>query len=565
MSTVAVVGLGNMGARIARRLLDAGHDVVVWNRTPERIEPLVELGAHRVATPAAAAKRSDFLITMVADPRALRTVSDGPHGVGAGGHADLTVIEMSTVGPAAVRGLRAVLPAKVTLLDAPVLGSVAEAEAGELTILVGGPESAFEGARPLLAQLGAVVHVGPLGAGAAAKLVANATLFGTVTLLGEAIAFGRALGLPEDALYAVLRATPLATQAERRRQAIAADEYPRRFGLALAAKDASLVAAAANAANVELRLIEASRSWLADAEATEEGESDYTVVLAHILRQRKARQVSGCPDNSKTSEYDALIIDLDGVVWLSGEPIDGAVEAVAALREHGTRLLFLTNDPSRSRAEQAARLNAIGIHARADDVMTSATATAHFLAGQERLRGRAAFVIGSPAFRQELVDAGFVVVTATDTPRADLVVVGGHPGFNFVELRGAIRAVVGGAQLFAAGRDPFVPTPEGPEPATGAILAAVETASGVTATVVGKPEAYMFELARDALADCEHVAVVGDNLASDIAGAKGAGLDAILVLTGAAEEADLAGAEHQPDLVLASLAELAVAASRRRR
>jgi glycerol-1-phosphatase len=259
-------------------------------------------------------------------------------------------------------------------------------------------------------------------------------------------------------------------------------------------------------------------------------------------------------------DYDGLIVDLDGVVWLGGVPIEGAVEAVARLRARGTRLLFLTNDPSSSRLGQAARLGAIGIPASADDVMTSAAATARFLAGRAGLCGRAAFVIGSPAFQQEIAEAGLELLPAAEARRAQLVVVGAHTGFGFAELRAATRAIAAGAQLFAAGRDRFVPTADGPEPATGAILAAVETAADVTATVVGKPEPYMFEIAREAMLECERLAVVGDSLASDIAGAKRAGLDAILVLTGAARVVELDGAEHQPDLVMASLAELATRA-----
>jgi glycerol 3-phosphatase-2 len=138
-------------------------------------------------------------------------------------------------------------------------------------------------------------------------------------------------------------------------------------------------------------------------------------------------------------------------------------------------------------------------------------------------------------------------------------VVGGHEKFDYAELRAATAAVASGAELFATGRDPVVPARDGPQPATGAILAAVETATGVIATVVGKPEPYMFEIARESFQDCEHVAVIGDNLASDIAGAKRCGLDAILVLTGAATEHDLKRAAIQPGLVLPSIAALAEA------
>jgi glycerol-1-phosphatase len=256
-------------------------------------------------------------------------------------------------------------------------------------------------------------------------------------------------------------------------------------------------------------------------------------------------------------DYDALIVDLDGVVWLGGRPIDGAAEAVAKLRAQGIRLLFVTNDPSRSRADQAARLAGFAIPASPSDVMTAAAATARFLAGRRELRGAAALVVGSPAFQQEIVDAGFGIVPHAGAREAELVVVGGHEQFDFAELRAATRAVANGAQLFAAGRDRFVPTEDGPEPATGAILAAVETATGVTATVVGKPEPYMFEIAREALPGCERLAVVGDTLASDIAGAKRAGLDAILVLTGSTTAADLEDAEPVPDHVVADLPQLA--------
>jgi 3-hydroxyisobutyrate dehydrogenase len=549
-----------MGACIATRLLDDGYEVVVWNRSPKRLAPLLERGAVDVPTPAEAAAETDALITMVADPIALRAVSESDSGIAAGAHPRLLVIEMSTVGPAAIARLAATLPNGTALIDAPVLGSVAEAKSGALTILTGGTETLVERARSLLEQLGTVVHVGPLGSGAAAKLVANAALVGSVGLLGEALALARGLGLSEAAAYEVLATTPLGAQADRRRQAIADGDYPPRFSLSLARKDADLIGAAATFAGLELRLIEATRSWLADAEAGGAGGRDYTAVLGRILATADAGRPAAPVGGGKASlDYDGLIIDLDGVVWLGGEAIEGAAAAVAALRARGTRLLFLTNDPSNSREELAARLAAIGIPAAAKDVMTSAAATARFLAGRADLRGRTAFVIGSPAFQREIAAAGFELVSAAAAEHAELVVVGGHSRFDFAELRAATRALASGAQLFAAGRDPTVPSNDGPEPATGAILAAVETAAGISATVIGKPEPLMFTIAREKLAGCRRLAVVGDNLVSDIAGAKRAGLEAILVLTGTATETEVAGASYQPDLVLPSLAALAMA------
>ena len=288
MTTVAVIGLGAMGGRIARRFLAAGHDVVVWNRSPARADELVELGASAAATPAEAAGRSEAVATMLSDPAALAEVSEGPAGVAAGAGASTTILEMSTVGPAAVTRLAAELGPGTGLLDAPVLGSLTEAEAGSLRIFVGGADELVERWTPLLSALGSPRHVGPLGAGAAAKLVANTTLFGTLGLLGEALALADGLGLTRAATFDVLAGTPLAAQAERRRRAIESGEFPARFSLSLARKDADLIAAAAEDAGVDLRLAEAARGWLADAEAAGLGERDYSALLEWILERDDA-------------------------------------------------------------------------------------------------------------------------------------------------------------------------------------------------------------------------------------------------------------------------------------
>jgi 3-hydroxyisobutyrate dehydrogenase-like beta-hydroxyacid dehydrogenase len=284
VTRVAVIGLGVMGSRMARRLLDAGHEVVLWNRTPERIEPLADLGARRATTPAAAARQAEAVITMVSDPPALQAVTEGSDGVLEGLDDSPTLIEMSTVGPPAVSRLASLLPERAGLLDAPVLGSLSEAEDGSLRIFVGGPGSLVERWTPLLSSLGSPTHVGPLGAGAAAKLVANTTLFGVLGLLGETVALADGLGLSRAATFDVLASTPLAAQAERRRQAIETNDHPARFSLSLARKDAELVREAAATAGLDLRLAEAARTWLADADHGGWGGRDYSAVLAWILR-----------------------------------------------------------------------------------------------------------------------------------------------------------------------------------------------------------------------------------------------------------------------------------------
>jgi 3-hydroxyisobutyrate dehydrogenase len=285
---VAVIGLGAMGSRIAARFLDAGHELVVWNRTGAKAEPLEARGAAVADTPRAAASQTDVTMTMLTDAEALRAVVEGTDGIAAA--TPPVLIEMSTVGPAAVGRLAGALPPGTALLDAPVLGSLAEVESGSLTIFVGGPESLAREWIPFLSALGTPIHVGPLGSGAAAKLVANSTLFGTIAVLGEALALAEALGIESDKTWEVLAATPIGAQAERRRPALERGKFPPRFALPLARKDADLLVDAAAHAEMELRLAPAARSWLVDAERHGHASEDYSAVLSEIkLRARRRR------------------------------------------------------------------------------------------------------------------------------------------------------------------------------------------------------------------------------------------------------------------------------------
>jgi 3-hydroxyisobutyrate dehydrogenase-like beta-hydroxyacid dehydrogenase len=283
MAKVAVVGLGAMGSRIARRLLDSGHELVVWNRDPARTAPLTAAGAVAAESPADAARQAEAVITMVSNPDALRDVTEGPAGVGEGLTPPTTLIQMSTVGTEATERLAAALPADAGLLDAPVLGSVAEAETGTLKIYAAGEEPLVERWTPLLSTLGSVIHVGPVGAGSAAKLVANAVLVGVIGVLGEALAVAQGLNLPREVAFEVLETTALADQAKRRRPSVESGEYPPRFALSLARKDGDLILEAAASSGLDLRVTEAARTWLADAEAAGLGDEDYSAVLAQIL------------------------------------------------------------------------------------------------------------------------------------------------------------------------------------------------------------------------------------------------------------------------------------------
>jgi 3-hydroxyisobutyrate dehydrogenase-like beta-hydroxyacid dehydrogenase len=283
MADIAVVGLGAMGSRIARRLIDAGHDVIVWNRDSAKAEGFPQ----RATTPADAAERADVLIIMVSNPAALAEVSKGAEGIAAGARAGSTVVQMSTVGVTAVQRLESELPDGVALLDAPVLGSLAEVEEGRLYIFAGGSDAVVARVSPILSTLGTVVPVGRVGAGSAAKLVANFSLISVLAALGEAFALGRHLGLSDQALFEVLAVTPLGVQAERRREAIESGDYPPRFALALADKDAQLVIDAAG--DLDLRVARAVRSWYADAMREGRGEQDNSALLATILEATATR------------------------------------------------------------------------------------------------------------------------------------------------------------------------------------------------------------------------------------------------------------------------------------
>lgn len=293
MATLAFCGLGQMGEPMARRLLDAGHDLAVWNRTPERAATLVERGARRAASPAETAEGADGAVTMLATPAAVEQVVFGERGLAAGLRAGAALVEMSTIGPHLARAIGQRLPAGVEMLDAPVLGSVRQATEGVLQVFVGGPEPLFARWRPVLEHLGRPVHFGALGDGAAMKLVANATLGVLMAGLGEALALADALGLDEGLVLDALSASPIGATTTSKRDKIETGEYPPNFKLSLAAKDLRLVTEAATEAGLDLGLNSAARSWLEAADEGGLGELDYSAVIAHVRGRGAGKGAEG--------------------------------------------------------------------------------------------------------------------------------------------------------------------------------------------------------------------------------------------------------------------------------
>lgn len=224
---------------MAGRLVAADHEVTVWNRTADKAAPLVRAGARAAATPAEAVAAADVVITMLTGPTAVDAVLFGDHGAAVALDPAATLVEMSTVGPQYIASLHDRLP-DLDLADAPVKGSLPAAAAGELAILLGGSDKTLARVRGVLEVLGTVQHVGPLGAGAAVKLVVNVALCGSFVLVGETLALGDRLGLSTETTLAALSGTALGSLVPRVRARLDSPEAPTQFSYGLAAKDLQL-------------------------------------------------------------------------------------------------------------------------------------------------------------------------------------------------------------------------------------------------------------------------------------------------------------------------------------
>jgi 4-nitrophenyl phosphatase len=239
----------------------------------------------------------------------------------------------------------------------------------------------------------------------------------------------------------------------------------------------------------------------------------------------------------------AWVLDLDGVLWLDGIAIPGAANAVARLRGAGTRVVFLTNNSGPTVGEHLARLRQIGVQAGDADVITSAQAAASMLDP-----GSSALVCAGAGVTEALTRRG---VRAVRSGRVDAVIVGFHQDFDYERLNAACRAVFNGARLIGTNADPTYPTPTGPIPGAGALLAAVAYATGADPELAGKPHKPVAALVAERVGAVEMV--VGDRPSTDGRLARAIGAQFALVLTGSTSESDLP-VEPAPDLVGQDLA-----------
>ncbi len=293
MTTVALVGIGRMGSAMAHALARAGVSVVLQNRTPGRAEALAaELGARVASTPAEAAAVADVTITMLADDAAVQSIFRGPHGLIRGARTGSVLVDMSTVLPTTIRSLAdEVRAAGAGLLDSPVSGSVGLAEAGSLTLMVGGEAADLERARPALEPLAkTIIHVGPLGAGAAMKLAVNTVIFGLNQAVAEALVLAEAAGVDRATAYDVLAASAVGAPfvAYKRAAFLEPEATPVAFALALAEKDLGLIAALAAELGVPTPQSTVNLEEVRAASANGRGDRDFSAV-AEDLRARSRR------------------------------------------------------------------------------------------------------------------------------------------------------------------------------------------------------------------------------------------------------------------------------------
>jgi HAD superfamily hydrolase (TIGR01450 family) len=274
-----------------------------------------------------------------------------------------------------------------------------------------------------------------------------------------------------------------------------------------------------------------------------------------------------------------LLVDLDGVVYRGADPVPGIAAVLAARASAGDDVVYVTNNSMHYRADYLTRLSDLGAPVSADRVVSSARATALYLVEREPSIRRV-LALGASGLERELRDVGLDVVTAAHVAtrvsqegidafdaagRPDAVVVGLDPALTYLRLSVAADAIRAGARFIATNRDPVYPTERGLRPGAGSLVAAVETTTGVTPTVIGKPGALLLEEAAHAVgAHARDAVMIGDGLVTDIAAAYAVGARSVLMLTGVTTRAQVEALppEQRPTAVAADAAELAAVLDR---
>jgi NagD protein len=254
----------------------------------------------------------------------------------------------------------------------------------------------------------------------------------------------------------------------------------------------------------------------------------------------------------RTQPKHGYLIDMDGVLYRGSELIPGSDYFIQQLRERNIPFSFLTNNSQRTRRDVVAKLAPMGIEVEEEHVFTCAMATARFLAQQKP--GGTAFVIGEGGLLTALHQNGYAVVDHDP----DYVVVGEGRTFNLELVESAVRMIMKGAKLIATNLDASCPTQRGLRPGCGAMVAMLETATGVKAFSVGKPSPVMMRAARKELGlTTDETTMIGDTMETDIVGGVQLGYHTVLVLSGGTSRADLERYAYRPEIVVDSLRDFA--------
>ncbi|PYM36971.1 MAG: hypothetical protein DME15_02320 [Candidatus Rokuibacteriota bacterium] len=286
-ATLGFVGLGVMGGRMAKRLLDARHPVVGYNRTRAKAQWLADAGLRLAASPREVAQAADVVFTMVTDTTALEAVTRGPDGILAGLRRGGVLIEMSTVSPEAIRALAADAAARgAELLDAPVSGSPATLEAGQLSFMVGGAETALERVRPYLTAIGpTITHVGALGLAKAMKLAINQGLAVQMLAFAEAVVLAEKAGVArERAVEAVLRSVVASPMLKYRGPFVLGMPAAAWFDVGMMQKDLMLSLDLGRAVGVPLPTVSLTNEMLTAARGLGLAGYDFAVVFDVVAR-----------------------------------------------------------------------------------------------------------------------------------------------------------------------------------------------------------------------------------------------------------------------------------------
>ncbi len=281
--TVTLLGLGAMGSRMAHSLLKAGYALTVWNRTPERMDPLVQAGAIAAETPRAAVQNTDIVISMVRDDAASRYIWQNPElGALAGLASGSVVIESSTLTVAWVRELATLCQAQnLCFLDAPVVGSRPQAEAGQLIYLVGGDMGVLSQVESVLKVIGgSMYHAGPAGCGTAVKLAINTLFSVQLATMGELITLLRLSGVDPVQAVNIIAATPVCSPAVKiAAGAMLAQQFTPLFPIELVAKDLQYTLETAQASEAWTPMTEVTHQLYRKAQQVDLGRDNITGVI----------------------------------------------------------------------------------------------------------------------------------------------------------------------------------------------------------------------------------------------------------------------------------------------